>query len=402
MPTRFPVIASLASIAVLTGATAHGMTEPEFGSCVTQLKSVAAAQGISEQIINRDLSRVSYVSRVIELDRMQPEFSESFATYFERRVTEERITRGRALLAEHRPLLNQISQEYGVPPQYLVAFWGLETNYGGFFGRMPILDSLATLACDPRRSEYFTGELINALRIIEEGSVTADNMRGSWAGAMGHMQFMPSVFLRYAVDRDGDGRRDLWGSLPDAMASAANFLRGIGWQKEERWGREVLLPNNFDYRLAGLSETRPLQDWQQLGVRMPNGNNLPRADMRASILAPTGHQGPAFMVYNNFHVIMGWNRAEAYALAVGHLADRIAGAGDLNRPLVQAPRLSREQVSVLQTRLNEGGFNAGEVDGILGPGTRQAISRFQASRNQVADGFPSKETLKALGVTTDA
>ncbi|MCC1497826.1 lytic murein transglycosylase [Alcanivorax sp. 1008] len=389
------------SLIAVFPATAQAENPAEFATCVEQLKSTALQQGISNTVVERDLAAVNYVERVIELDRRQPEFSESFATYFERRVTEDRIVRGRELLAEHRSLLNRVSKEFGVPPQYLVAFWGLETNFGGFFGKMPVLDSLATLACDQRRSEYFTGELINALKIIDEGSITASRMQGSWAGAMGHTQFMPSVFLRYAIDYDGDDKRDLWGSLPDALASAANFLRGIGWRKEERWGREVKLPNGFAFENAGLGQTLSLSQWSKLGVRQANGSALPRVDMKASLLVPSGHQGPAFLVYENFHVIMRWNRAEAYALAVGHLADRINGAGKLSREPVQSPRLNRDQVMQLQQALNEQGFAAGNADGVLGPGTRAAISRYQKSNGQIADGFPGKELLEQFGVVTE-
>ena len=391
--------------AVLSPALIHAAepasNSPEFQVCVAGLKETALERGISSAVVERDLASVNYVARVIELDRQQPEFSESFATYFDRRVTQDRIVRGRALMQEHQQLLNRISREFGVPAQYLVAFWGLETNFGGFFGKMPVLDSLATLACDPRRSDYFTGELINALKIIDEGSITAEKMQGSWAGAMGHTQFMPSVFLRYAIDYDGDGKRDLWGSLPDALASAANFLRGIGWQTEQRWGREVSLPKNFAFEKAGLANSLSLAQWQSLGVRQTGGTSLPNEDMTASLLVPTGHEGPAFLVYDNFHVIMRWNRAEAYALAVGHLADRINGAGALQRQPAQAPRLSRNQVVALQTALNDKGHNAGEPDGVLGPGTRAAISRYQQSRQQVADGFVSKAILTELGVPVD-
>lgn len=385
--------------AVATNAQAENPAQ--FNACVAQLKSTARDQGISEIVVERDLANVNYVERVIELDRRQPEFTEGFATYFERRVTEDRIVRGRKLLDEHRTLLNRVSKEFGVPPQYLVAFWGLETNFGGFFGKMPVLDSLATLACDERRSAYFTGELVNALKIIDEGSISAERMQGSWAGAMGHTQFMPSVFLRYAIDYDGDGKRDLWGSLPDALASAANFLRGIGWRNEERWGREVKLPSNFSFDNTGLGTKLSLRQWHDLGVRQANGSALPRIDMQASLLVPSGYQGPAFLVYENFHVIMRWNRAEAYALAVGHLADRINGAGKLSRDPVQSPRLSREQVIQLQQALNELGFQAGEADGVLGPGTRAAISRYQKSTGKIADGFPGKALLAQFGVITE-
>ncbi|MDF1629873.1 MAG: lytic murein transglycosylase [Alcanivoracaceae bacterium] len=403
MLSRKLLLSTLLCPSLMTALPASAQAEnaADFATCVEQLKSTALQRGISEAVVERDLAAVNYVERVIELDRRQPEFSESFATYFERRVTEDRIVRGRKLLAEHRNLLDRVSKEFGVPAQYLVAFWGLETNFGGFFGKMPVLDSLATLACDPRRSEYFTGELINALKIIDEGSITASRMQGSWAGAMGHTQFMPSVFLRYAIDYDGDGKRDLWGSLPDALASAANFLRGIGWRNEERWGREVKLPNGFAFDNTGLSQTLSLEQWSKLGVRQANGSALPKVDMQASLLVPSGHQGPAFLVYENFHVIMRWNRAEAYALAVGHLADRINGAGKLSRDPVQSPRLNRDQVVQLQQTLNEQGFAAGNADGVLGPGTRAAISRYQKSNGQIADGFPSKELLEQFGVVTE-
>lgn len=399
MSSRLLICPLLTTLLVPVAALA---APAEFSACVDNLKRAALEQGISRQVVEQDLAAVSYVERVIELDRHQPEFSEGFATYFERRVTDDRIQKGRRLLEEHRPLLNRIQREFGVPAQYLVAFWGLETNYGSFFGRMPVLDSLATLACDPRRSDYFTAELMNALRIVDEGAISAANMQGSWAGAMGHTQFMPSVFLRYALDYDGDGRRDLWGSLPDALASAANFLRGIGWQTEQRWGREVRLPDGFDYSQAGLASSRPLAAWRSAGVRMADGRPLPDVDMSASLLVPTGHGGPAFLVYDNFHVIMRWNRAEAYALAVGHLADRINGAGDLARAPVPSPRLSREQIRALQTWLNEAGHQAGEPDGVLGPGTRAAISRYQRSAGLVADGFADTSLLHRLGIVDAA
>ncbi|MEE4251200.1 MAG: lytic murein transglycosylase [Alcanivoracaceae bacterium] len=389
------------SLLATLNANAQTANPAEFVVCVERLQSTALERGINEVVVKRDLAAVNYVERVIELDRRQPEFTESFATYFERRVTDERIVRGRKLLAEHRKLLDQISREFGVPAQYLVAFWGLETNFGGFFGKMPVLDSLATLACDQRRSEYFTGELINALKIIDEGSISAERMQGSWAGAMGHTQFMPSVFLRYAIDYDGDGKRDLWGSLPDALASAANFLRGIGWRNEERWGREVKLPDGFAFDNAGLGKKLSLRQWHDLGVRQANGSALPKVDMQASLLVPSGHQGPAFLVYENFHVIMRWNRAEAYALAVGHLADRINGAGKLSRDPVQSPRLGRDQVMQLQNALNQQGFDAGDADGVLGPGTRAAISRYQQAHGKIADGFPSKALLEEFNVVIE-
>lgn len=267
---------------------------------------------------------------------------------------------------------------------------------------MPVVGSLATLACDPRRSEYFTGELIAALRILEEGAIKPDQMEGSWAGAMGHVQFMPSAFLRHAVDYDGDNRRDLWNSVPDAMASAANFLQDLGWESGSRWGREVRLPEGFAYLEAGLNNHKLLREWHKLGVRQADGKPLPQADLKAALLVPAGHEGPAFLVYDNFNVIMRWNRSEFYAIAVGHLADRIIGAGKLvQSPPTDAPRLRRDQVISLQEKLQATGINLDEADGIFGPATRRALGEFQQMQGLIADGFPDAKILQLLGVEPD-
>ncbi|MFP5383043.1 MAG: lytic murein transglycosylase [Gammaproteobacteria bacterium] len=397
LPAAEPAAAAEAPGAEATAAQAIAAGTAAFPACVADLMVRAEKKGISKAVIDSDLANVKFLPKVIELDRQQPEFVDSFANYFSRRLTDARIARGRELYAQHRDMLDGVAKQYGVPAQYLLAFWGLETNYGGFFGNTPVLDSLATLGCDTRRSRYFTDELINALRIIDEGSVTAARMQGSWAGAMGHVQFMPTTFLRYAVDHDGDGRRDLWGSLPDAMASAANFLRSLGWEDEARWGDEVLLPEGFPYEKAGLDEKHPLKKWKKLGVTLADGSALPASKTDASLLVPTGHAGPALLVQKNFRVIMRWNRSQAYALAVGHLADRIAGGGPLTRAPVDAPRLSREQIIALQDRLNELGFHAGKADGVLGSGTRGAIARWQKSQGLVADGFHAPAVLEKLG-----
>ena len=398
------LIRSFGLASLLVGCTsAQALTQEEFAGCLSDFRQQARSSGISPEVIDSSFATIALSDRVLELDRAQPEFVSTFADYFNRRVTQARVEQGRALLAEHRELLSRVSQQYGVAPQYLVAFWGLETNFGSFFGRMQVLDSLATLACDPRRRDYFTGELMQALRIIEEGAIAPERMEGSWAGAMGHVQFMPSAFVQYAVDYDGDGKRDLWNSLPDAMASAAHFLGELGWREGERWGREVSLPEGFPYLEAGLNNERPLAEWQELGVRRADGSRLPVADMQASLLVPSGHQGPAFLVYHNFEVIMRWNRSEFYALAVGRLADRIAGTGRLlNPPPEDAMRLRRAQIEQLQAQLNAKGFDAGEPDGIVGPATRRAISRFQHEQGLVADGFPGRPVLTRLGIAADS
>ncbi|MDR4518782.1 MAG: lytic murein transglycosylase [Nitrosomonas sp.] len=369
----------------------------QFSQCVSELKSKARQQGISDNTINTVLGKVKHLARVIELDRRQPEFTQTFAGYFNARITNERIRNGRRLLEAHRELLNKIELETGIPAKYLVSFWGLESNFGGYFGDWSVPDSLTTLACDQRRSAFFTQELFNALRIIDAGDITPERMVGSWAGAMGHMQFMPSTFLNYAKDADGDGRRDLWGSIEDAMASAANFLRKMGWNPDLEWGQEVKLPSDFDYSLAGSNHQRTLSDWAALGVTPVSGPSLLPTGQKAALLVPAGHRGPAFLVTQNFQVIMRWNRSEYYALSVGHLADRIYGEPELSRqPPADGIKISREQVRQLQSDLHALGIDPGGVDGVMGPQTRKAISIFQHRTQRIADGYLDSTLLEAV------
>lgn len=372
----------------------------DFPQCVAALQQKATQNGISKPVVDNVLGQVQYRKRVIHADRHQPEFTETFAHYLNLRVTDYRVAQGRKLLQQHKQLLAKLTRQYGVPGQYLIAFWGMETGYGHFFGKVPILDSLATLACDPRRSSFFTDQLMDALKIVDRGDVKPKEMEGSWAGAMGNFQFMPSVFLKYAVDENGDGRRDLWNSLPDAMASAANFIQGLGWQTGLRWGREVRLPPHFAYYKAGLNKPRTLKAWEALGVRTNSGKPLPDEDIKASLLIPSGHGGPAFLVYQNFNVIMRWNNSEFYALSVGILADRIAGAQPLRVAPPQEPALTRDRVLQMQKALNAKGFESGHPDGIMGPATRDAIRAFQHKNNMIADGYPSGKVLNELGLSS--
>lgn len=374
----------------------------DFGQCVMQLKQRALAESISPQVVESQLGAVSYVARVIELDRKQPEFTETFHNYLSQRVNEQRIRKGRQMLKQHYDLLLQLTREYGIPPQYLVAFWGLETNFGSYLGKMNVLDSLTTLACDPRRSEFFTGELMEALRLVEDGVADHSTMLGSWAGAMGNMQFMPSAYRRFALDADGDSKADLWNSLPDAFTSAAHFLNKLGWERNLRWGREVRLPAKFDYALAGRDVRKPLSEWRQLGVRDVAGNLVPNLELSASVIIPSGHKGPAFMVYQNFDVIMGWNRSEFYALAVGHLADRINGAGELAVTPPDDERLTVETVQWVQQALTDAGYDVGAVDGIFGTRTKRALRDLQKAQGWVADGYLSDETLNLLKAASAA
>ena len=402
---RFPALPLLFALAAFSGNTQSNTeinveTDPgeTFGDCIARLQQQARSQGLSQHTVDEVLGQVSHSERVIELDRRQPEFAETFTNYLNKRVTDTRIERGRELLAKHQKLLLNLQQSYGIQAHYLLAFWGLETNFGSYIGTLPVLDSLATLACDPRRGDYFASELMNALRIVDSG-IAPERMVGSWAGAMGQTQFMPSVYLRYARDGDGDGIIDLWGSSADALTSAAAFLQDLGWQAGWRWGREVVLPEDFPFLESGSKHRLPLSAWRERKVLTTSGAQLPALDVATAIVVPAGHRGPAFAVYDNFDVIMRWNRSEYYAIAVGHLADRISGAGKLHQaPPTDAPRLSQEQIAPMQTTLNEGGFNAGKADGVLGPGTRAAIQRYQQAEGMIPDSYPDDRVLAGLGV----
>ncbi len=391
------LLAAFATLAPLQ-AQADADAGAAFGDCLQNLRSQAASHGYPATTLDRAFAGIEFRPRIVELDRQQPEFMQTFWQYFQGRVTQQRVDRGRQMLSQHRELLNRIHADYGVRPEYIVALWGMETNYGSFFGRTPVLDALATLACDGRRADFFTEQFMHALQIVDEGSIEPAAMRGSWAGAMGHTQFMPSTFTAYAVDYDGNGRRDLWNSLPDAFASSANYLSRIGWNDNQRWGREVRLPAEFDWSLSGLDTRKPLTEWQRLGVRQANGRPLPVvAGMEASLLLPAGHRGPAFLVYDNFRTIMRWNYSTSYALAVGHLADRIVGAGTL---VAQAPSevqpLSRAEVKEIQHRLSELGFLDGSIDGIAGSQTRAAARDFQRQAGLPADGYADHRLLEKL------
>lgn len=368
--------------------------EPEFTAWLEGVRQEALARGISPATLDRVLTGLKPIPNVIELDQRQPEFVDAFLDYLDRRVTPARIDEGRRQLEQQRALLAEIQRRYGIPPHILVALWGLETNYGGHLGDYPVPATLATLAFEPRRSQFFREQLFDALAILEAGHITPEAMMGSWAGAMGHLQFMPSTFIGYAVDADGDGRKDLWRSLPDAFASAANYLRRLGWRSDQIWGLEVRLPEGFDWELARLDLTKPVDAWSAMGVRQADGSPLPRSELAGTIVVPQCHKGPVFLVYPNFNLIMNWNRSLSYALAVGHLADRLRGLPELR--LGQAARherLTRQQVIDLQRQLEALGFEPGKADGIIGARTRTALKAFQRSVGLPQDGYPSPEVM---------
>lgn len=385
-------------LVLMTGfISAHAQTEAQFQAWVQDFKKHARQQGISQPTLDKAFANVRLNQRVLELDRRQPEFTRTFWQYFEATVTPWRIERGTALFDEHRTLLDDVTDKYGVPGRFLVAFWGMETNYGGFTGNIPIIEALATLSFNPRRSDFFSKQLIDALRILDQGHIALDDMKGSWAGAMGQTQFMPYNYIHYAVDGDGSGKKDLWNSLPDVFHSSGNFLNKLGWKKEENWGREVSLPKNFNYALADGSTMRPLSEWREMGVMLADGRQVPDADISAALLIPSDYRGPIFLVYHNFFVIKRWNNSNSYALAVGHLADRLIGRDALisTKPH-DDEALSHQHLSELQQRLNKLGYNVGQIDGVAGTRTRQALRQFQVDRAMPADGFPSMHLLNVI------
>lgn len=381
----------LVLLAMLVASAVHAQSD--FDSWLAGFRQDAQTQGISDATLDAALTGMVPDERVIALDRRQPEFLQTFADYLRRRVTESAVAKGQSLLAEHAALLDAVEQKYGVPKAVLVAFWGLETRYGAVQGSLNVPASLATLAWDGRRSGFFRSQLLDALRIIDAGHVSAVDMNGSWAGAMGHMQFMPSTFRAYAVDGDGDARIDVWQSLPDAMYSAAHYLQQVGWRAHEPVAIEVRLPENFDWRQARLFHRLPVADWAAMGVQAADGAALPEDAGRAAIVLPQGWQGPAFMVFDNFDVVMKWNRSQNYALAVAQLSNQLAGGHAVLAGEGEAGALSVADFKVLQQALDELGIDAGKPDGFPGPRTQTAIRLYQALHQLPVDGYAGPSLL---------
>ena len=361
-----------------------------------QLRAEAFSLGISEETLLAIDDLEAPLERVLELDDAQPEFIQTFTRYLSLRITPLQINRGQALLRQYAVLLEEVRQSYGVQPHYLVSFWAIESNYGRATGGFSVLQALATLAFDPRRADFFRTELLTALKIIDDGHIAVDNMSGSWAGAMGQLQFLPSVFARYGIDGDNDGKIDIWNSLPDIFHSAANFLSQSGWRGDERWGREVLLPSNFDFSLTGTRTRKPLQEWNDLGIIQINGLPIPVANMQASVILPAGAGGPAFLTYANFRATMVYNPSTFYALTVGHLADRYTGGAAIQRMPENEQAMSVVDVQALQELLNAAGFDSGEPDGRVGSRTRAAVRAYQQNMELPMDGYASLKLLETL------
>ena len=357
----------------------------------------ASAAGIRAQTFNAAFAGVQYNSGIISKDRNQSEFSKQVWEYLDGAVSANRINTGRAMLKRYGPVLDRIEARYGVEKEVIVAVWGLESSYGGYRGSTPIVEALATLAYDGRRGEFFEDQLVAALQILQSGDVSPRGMRGSWAGAMGHTQFMPTSYLDHAVDFTGDGRRDIWSDDPtDALASTASYLNDFKWKKGQPWAVEVRLPQRFDYAQSGPETIKTVRAWNRIGVRGIDGREVPNYG-RGTILLPAGSRGPAFMIFNNFNAIKAYNSSTAYVLAVGHLSDRIAG-----RPSIQAawPRQDRalrtSEKRELQQRLTAAGFSTNGIDGKVGPDTIAAIKRWQKAAGLVPDGYANVALLQRM------
>ena len=371
--------------------TQEGLTQ-----WLSTFKDRALAAGISSATLDA-LKGTEYLPKVVRNDRHQNEFTKTIWEYLDTAVSQDRIAHGLKALKSNGETLARIEATYGVDAEIVAAIWGLESAYGAVRGDIPTLHALATLAYDGRRGAFFEAELIAALKILQLGDATPATLRGSWAGAMGHTQFMPSSWHAFAVDFTADGKRDIWDDDPtDALASTAAYLAGKGWVKGAPWGAEITLPPGFNYDLTTERVKKPVADWQAMGVRLADGTDLPDHGP-ASVLLPGGHRGAAFLIFQNFHVIETYNTADAYVIAVGHLADRLRGAGPILAPWPRDERaLSFEERVALQKRLTAAGFDTGGVDAKMGPKTVAAIKTFQKARGMVPDGFPSLSVLQAL------
>ncbi|WP_245649067.1 lytic murein transglycosylase [Magnetovibrio blakemorei] len=400
------IFAFFAAVFILAAVPVYAEDQPaaeqSFADWLVELRAEARTKGISDKTLDAALTGLEPIPRVVELDRRQPEFTWTFRKYMDNLVNDKRIETGKLKLAENAKMLTEISEKYGVQPRFLIAFWGLETDFGRLAeGYFPTIAALATLAHDGRRSKFFRQQLFTALKIIDQGHISAERMKGSWAGAMGHFQFIPTTFDAYATDYDGDGKIDIWGNQGDAYASAANFLSKAGWKGDEIWGREVKLPKGFDFNLAVLKVRKTLPQWQALGVRRVDGSGLPipstGAEMTASIVAPAGAKGPAFLVYGNFRTIMVWNQSINYALAIGQLADRLVGLPAFSTLGPNSERgISHAEGIELQERLTALGFDTGGTDGVIGPNSREAVRKFQDAKGLEPDGYPSLELLESV------
>lgn len=389
-------LTALAAV-LLASAPFMAHAHDNFDQCLAKLRAEAGSKGVTHATFDRHATGLEPDMDIIPLLNRQPEFTTPIWDYMAGLVDDRRVADGREMLQRWAPQLADIERQYGVSPATIVAIWGVESDYGRNFGKRPVVESLATLSCIGRRQAFFRGELFQALKILQEGHVNPESFTGSWAGAFGHTQFMPSTFNRIAVDFDGDGRRDLIGNIPDALASTANYLARSGWRTNESWGFEVKLPADFNANQAGRKNKQAMSTWTSRGVRRIDGSALPESSTSAGLLLPAGEAGPAFLVLKNFDAIYSYNAAESYSLAIAHLSDRIRGEGGFVTSWpTDDPGLSRAERSEVQERLIALGHDIGEVDGIIGTNTRRVIQQLQPLLNLKPDGRAGQKLLRAL------
>ena len=388
------LVAALSTLAVSAPAAAD---EAAFTSCVADLRGEAIRQGVREEVFDAQIADLAPDMAVLGFLDAQPEFVTPIWDYLAALVDEERVTDGTAMLSEWKTVLERVEAEYGIDRATVVAVWGVESNYGRNFGSRPLLSSLSTLSCFGRRQAFFRGEFITTLKIVQEGHVAPERLTGSWAGAFGHTQFMPSTFMRLAVDFDGDGRRDLVDSVPDALASTANFLKRAGWRSDLPWGFEVGLPAGMKVSDAGRKNKRAVSEWVARGVKRLDGRPMPAAGTQAALLLPAGEAGPAFLITRNFDALYSYNAAESYGLAIAHLSDRLRGGQPFVTPWpTEDPGLSRAERRELQSLLISRGHDIGEVDGMIGARTRDALKLEQTRLGLEPSGRAGQRALQAL------
>ena len=381
----------------LMTASAIRQAAANFNNCVTSMWPDAARRNISQQNFERFTADLTPDLRIMDLMDSQPEFTKAIWDYLDILVNDNRLAKGREILAKYKPQFDAVEKAYGVDRYIVASIWGIESNYSTQMGDRSVLNSTATLACIGRRQAYFKDEFLSALEILHRGDLRPEQLRGSWAGAFGPTQFMPTAFKRFAVDADGDGRRDVVDNPHDLIASTANNLKKDGWQAGQTWGFEVVMPQNFNYMLADRAKAMTTAQWEHLGLKRAGGKPFPNGTDKAYLLAPAGAQGPGFLMLQNFRVIMKYNPAEAYALAIGHFADRLRGGPPFVQPWPRQERvLSRAERLELQQLLAQRGFYRGTPDGQFGGQTREALRGFQASIGTPADGFASSDVLERL------
>lgn len=387
---------AVGAAATPAGAANCGNSASGFNAWLGDFQRQAMAQGISRRTVRSAFSGVSYDPSVVRADRAQGVFAQDFLTFSGRMVNNYRLQHGAGNLKKYSDTFARIERQFGVPAEVITSFWALETDFGANIGKGSTLTSLATLAWDCRRPELFREELMAALRIVERGDLAPDQMVGPWAGEMGQTQFLPSHYDRYGVDFDGDGRRDLLRSAPDALASSGNLLKAHGWRPGEPWLEEVRLPNRLPWDQADIEIRHPRSQWANWGVRARDGSALPQDNLPASLLLPMGRNGPAFLAYPNFSVYLEWNQSLVYSTTAAYLATRLAGAPKVSNGRAPVASLSLGETKQLQRHLVARGFDVGKVDGIIGSKTRAAVKAVQTQLGLPADSYPTKELLARL------